>query len=130
MVEAIAQHNIQSIERLYENIKIESLGHLLGLEPSKAELMVGRMISEGRIRGSINQKTGFIAFKSKSHFCAISFSIICYNDNFLYTVQNPDELLESWTEIIESLNNQFNRMNELLLANSSLPKDKKDHTDV
>ncbi|XP_001943227.1 COP9 signalosome complex subunit 4-like [Acyrthosiphon pisum] len=108
LVEAIAQHNIQSIERLYENIKIESLGRLLGFEPCKAELMVGRMISEGRIEGSINQKNGFITFK----------------------LRNPNELLESWTEIIESLNNQFNRMNELLLANSSLQKDKKDHTDV
>jgi len=130
LVEAIAEHNIQSVERLYENIKIESLGDLLGFEPCKAELMVGRMISEGRIRGSINQQNGFITFKRKSHFCAISFSIFCYNDNFLYTVRNPDELLESWTEIIESLNNQFNRMNELLLANSSLQKDEKDHTDV
>lgn len=63
LVEAIAQHNIQSIERIYENIKIESLARLLGFEPCKAELMVGRMISEGRIEGSINQKTGFIIFK-------------------------------------------------------------------
>jgi len=85
LVEAIAQHNIQSIGRLYKNIKIESLGHLLELEPCKAELMVGRMISEGRIDGSIDQKDGFITFNCKSHFCVISFSMICYNDLLLPT---------------------------------------------
>lgn len=71
MLEAIAEHNIQSIERLYKNIKIESLGRILGFEPYKAELIAGRMISEGRIEGSIDQKEGLITFKRKSHFCTI-----------------------------------------------------------
>jgi len=71
LFESIAEHNIQSIERLYKNIKIESLGRLLGFEPYKAELIAGRMISEGRIEGSIDQKEGLITFKRKSHFDTI-----------------------------------------------------------
>lgn len=85
LVEAIAEHNIQAIKKLYKNIKIESLGCLLELEPYKAELIARRMISEGRIEGSINQRDGFISFERKSHFGAILFSIICYNDIFVHS---------------------------------------------
>lgn len=49
---------------------------------------------------------------------------------FLYTVQNTDELLESWRDRIESLNIQFNRLNELVLSNSPLQTVKNDHRDV
>ncbi|XP_022174066.1 COP9 signalosome complex subunit 4-like [Myzus persicae] len=108
LVEAIAEHNIQAIKKLYKNIKIESLGCLLELEPYKAELIARRMISEGRIEGSINQRDGFISFE----------------------LQNTDELLESWRDRIESLNIQFNRLNELVLSNSPLQTVKNDHRDV
>ncbi|XP_022174034.1 COP9 signalosome complex subunit 4-like [Myzus persicae] len=95
LVEAIAEHNIQSIRIHHKNIKIESLGHLLGFEPYKAELIAERMISEGRIEGTIDQKESLITFKNR----------------------NLDRL-HSWQKKIESLNMQLNRMNELLLANS------------
>jgi len=69
LVEAIVEHNIQSIRILYKNIKIETFGHLLGFEPNEAQLIAERMISEGRIEGSIDQTDGSITFYRKYHFC-------------------------------------------------------------
>jgi len=68
LVEAIAEHNIQSIRILHKSIKIKALGRLLGFEPYKAKLIAERMISEGRIEGIIDQTEGSITFKRKSHF--------------------------------------------------------------
>lgn len=70
LVEAIAEHNIKSIIILHKNIKIESFGRLLGFEPYEAKLIAERMISEGRIEGSIDQTDGIIKFNCKSHFCS------------------------------------------------------------
>jgi len=47
----------------------------------------------------------------------------------LYTAQKPDQL-QSWHKQIESKNTQLNRMNELLLGNSSVQKVEDDQTDV
>lgn len=80
LIEAMIDHNILSISKLYSTIKIESLGSMLNIEPRKAESKTGKMISEGLIEGSINQITGFIYFKCKFqfHICTISSSIIQY----------------------------------------------------
>lgn len=59
------EHNLISASKLYKNIKIESLGHLLGIEPIKAETIAGKMISEGHLAGSIDQIDGYVNFKSK-----------------------------------------------------------------
>ncbi|KAF0748775.1 COP9 signalosome complex subunit 4-like [Aphis craccivora] len=66
LIEAIAEHNILSIKKLYKSIRIESLGHLLKLKPEIAKIIAGRMISEGRIEGAIDHTYGFIRFKSQN----------------------------------------------------------------
>lgn len=65
MNRAIIEHNLLSASKLYKNMKIEELGRLLGIEPIKAEKIAGRMISEGRMEGSIDQIDGYVHFKSK-----------------------------------------------------------------
>lgn len=70
LTETIAEHNIKSIRILYKTIKIESFGRLMGFEPHEAKLIAERMISEGRIEGSIDQIDGIIKFNRKSHFCS------------------------------------------------------------
>ncbi|XP_060855089.1 COP9 signalosome complex subunit 4-like [Metopolophium dirhodum] len=107
LIEAIAEHNIQSIRILHQNIKIESFANLLGFHPYEAKLIAARMIFEGRIEGSIDEANGLITFNP----------------------QKPDQL-QSWHKKIESMKTQLNRMNELLLENSSVQKVEEDQTDV
>ena len=59
---AVVEHNMLACSALYNNIHCEELGTLLGIRASKAERIAARMISEGRLRGSIDQVDGFIEF--------------------------------------------------------------------
>eukprot|EP00245_Coleochaete_scutata_P009413 TRINITY_DN3090_c0_g1_i1.p1 TRINITY_DN3090_c0_g1~~TRINITY_DN3090_c0_g1_i1.p1 ORF type:complete len:401 (+),score=100.64 TRINITY_DN3090_c0_g1_i1:15-1217(+) len=61
---AIIEHNLLSASKLYTNISFEELGSLLGIDANKAERMAARMISEDRMRGSIDQVEGIIEFEN------------------------------------------------------------------
>ncbi len=63
---AISEHNLLSASKLYNNIKIDELGTLLGLPPDRAERTAARMIGEERMAGSIDQVDGFIDFQDPS----------------------------------------------------------------
>lgn len=54
---------MQACGRLYDNIRIEELGHLLGIEARRAEKMAARMITEGRLQASIDQVEGLLEFE-------------------------------------------------------------------
>lgn len=90
LIEAIAEHNVQSIRIFHKNIEIESFGNLLGFEPYEAKLLAERMISEGRIEGSIDQTNGLITFNRKSYFCYLLVLTIIYisNDSFIHSPKN------------------------------------------
>mmetsp|Transcript_11246 Transcript_11246/g.13285 ORF Transcript_11246/g.13285 Transcript_11246/m.13285 type:complete len:397 (-) Transcript_11246:32-1222(-) len=59
---AVTEHNLLSASNLYKNISINQLGSLLQIEPAKAEKIAARMISEDRMKGSIDQVEGIIFF--------------------------------------------------------------------
>ncbi|EFJ33725.1 hypothetical protein SELMODRAFT_165253 [Selaginella moellendorffii] len=59
---AMIEHNLLSASKLYTNISFEELGALLGIAPDKAEKIAARMISEDRMRGSIDQVEAVIHF--------------------------------------------------------------------
>ncbi|KAJ7294929.1 hypothetical protein O6H91_01G067900 [Diphasiastrum complanatum] len=61
---AMIEHNLLSASKLYTNISFEELGALLGIGPEKAEKIAARMISEDRMRGSIDQVEGVIHFEN------------------------------------------------------------------
>jgi COP9 signalosome complex subunit 4 len=61
---AMIEHNLLSASKLYTNISFEELGALLGIGPQKAEKIAARMISEDRMRGSIDQVEGIIHFEN------------------------------------------------------------------
>ncbi|XP_026819524.1 COP9 signalosome complex subunit 4-like [Rhopalosiphum maidis] len=108
LTEAIAENNIQAIKKIYKNIGIESLGHLLKMEPEIAKLIVGRMISEKRIEALIDHTYGFIRFKSIATM--------------------PNELEYSHMKF-EPVNIHLNRMSELIPADESKQNTKNGHTD-
>jgi len=68
---AVVEHNLVAASKLYENIKTDALGAILGLEESgeftageKAEAYAARMVEQERLKGSIDQIAGVIYFDS------------------------------------------------------------------
>ena len=62
LAKAVIEHNLLSVSRLYDNIGIDELAVLLGLEADKAEGYAARMLEQGRIPGSIDQIDRIIVF--------------------------------------------------------------------
>lgn len=62
---AVIEHNILSASNLYNNITFDELGTLLGIPGQKAEKVTARMISEGRMNGTIDQLKAIIYFKQQ-----------------------------------------------------------------
>ncbi|CAM9827731.1 unnamed protein product, partial [Chrysoparadoxa australica] len=59
---AVVEHNMVAAARVYENVRFEELGNLLETPPKKAVKVAARMISEGRLHGTINQVDGLLSF--------------------------------------------------------------------
>ncbi|KAI9787376.1 MAG: hypothetical protein M1816_007509 [Peltula sp. TS41687] len=62
LAKAVIEHNLLGASRVYEDIRFEELGGLLGLPGHKAEHYASRMIEQGRLSGSIDQIRGLISF--------------------------------------------------------------------
>lgn len=52
---AVIQHNIRSVAGMYNNITLDQLAALLGLSVSRVETLTCDMISEGRLKGHVDQ---------------------------------------------------------------------------
>ncbi|KAF3480831.1 COP9 signalosome subunit CsnD [Arthroderma uncinatum] len=70
---AVIEHNLLAASRLYENIRVEDLGLVLGLKATddvtageKAEAYAARMLEQGRLKGTIDQIDGVISFDSEA----------------------------------------------------------------
>ena len=61
---AVIEHNLLSASKLYNNINVVDLGLLLGVDAMQAEKTAARMISEERMKGTIDQVDGIIYFES------------------------------------------------------------------
>ena len=59
---AVSEHNLLSASKLYNNISVAELGELLGVGSDRAERTAAKMISEGRMVGSIDQVDGAVTF--------------------------------------------------------------------
>ena len=62
LAKAVIEHNLLSASRLYNNIGVNELGVLLGLDAEKAEEYAARMLEQGRLTGRIDQIDGVIFF--------------------------------------------------------------------
>ncbi|KAL8798002.1 MAG: hypothetical protein Q9182_007032 [Xanthomendoza sp. 2 TL-2023] len=62
LAKAVIEHNLLSVSRLYDNIGIDGLAALLGLDAEEAEGYAARMLEQGRIAGSIDQIDRVIVF--------------------------------------------------------------------
>lgn len=64
---AVTEHNVQAASRVFRNITSVHLARLLGVGRAEAEKAVARMAQEGRIQGSVCQRTGVITFETRTH---------------------------------------------------------------
>ncbi|KAJ3120247.1 COP9 signalosome complex subunit 4 [Nowakowskiella sp. JEL0407] len=60
---AVIEHNLLSASRLYNNIRFDELGALLGIGEEQAEGVAVRMVGEGRLVASIDQIERLIYFR-------------------------------------------------------------------
>lgn len=52
---AVTEHNLLAASKLYNNITFNELGSLLQITPASAEKIASQMITEGRMKGYIDQ---------------------------------------------------------------------------
>ncbi|KAL9098872.1 MAG: hypothetical protein Q9187_009583 [Circinaria calcarea] len=65
LAKAVTEHNLLGASRLYNNIGIDELGSLLGLDADKAEGYAARMLEQGRLAGRIDQINNVIFFEGR-----------------------------------------------------------------
>lgn len=63
LAKAVVEHNLLGASRLYDNIRFEALGTLLGLDADRAEQTTARMIEQGRLVGRMDQLDGIVWFE-------------------------------------------------------------------
>lgn len=59
---AVIEHNMLAAGRIYDNITFTELGSILRLDAGRAEKVAARMISEDRLKASIDQTEGLLLF--------------------------------------------------------------------
>ena len=62
---AVLEHNLLGASKLYNNIGIDQLGVLLGVDADKAESYAAQMIEQGRLAGYIDQIDRLIFFEGE-----------------------------------------------------------------
>ncbi|CAN0166423.1 unnamed protein product [Discosporangium mesarthrocarpum] len=60
---AVIEHNMVASSCTYENVRFTELGNLLQIPKEKAEKVAARMITEGRLRGTIDQIEGVLQYQ-------------------------------------------------------------------
>lgn len=79
------EHNLLAASRVYNSISLEELGKLLETDAESAERVAATMIFEERMKGSIDQQSGFLEFENADDEVLSAFdariSSICFNVN-------------------------------------------------
>ncbi|KAF2634678.1 COP9 signalosome-like protein complex subunit 4 [Massarina eburnea CBS 473.64] len=64
--QAVLQHNLVGVSKLYNNIGFDQLGELLGIDAEKAEDYAAKMLEQGRLGGYIDQIDRLIFFEGQA----------------------------------------------------------------
>lgn len=76
--DAVVQHNLRSVSKMYNNITFSELSALLGLTLDQAEKLASGMITESRLKGHIDQVDNVIHFDDdKDQLTAWDERIMC-----------------------------------------------------
>eukprot|EP00762_Andalucia_godoyi_P000437 ANDGO_03238.mRNA.1 COP9 signalosome complex subunit 4 len=61
---AVLEHNIDAVARCYNNIRMDALAKLLGMDRDRTERTVLKMVAEDRLNAVLDQKDNVIVFQS------------------------------------------------------------------
>lgn len=84
---AIIEHNMVAVSKIYNNITFEELGALLEITPLQAEKIVATMVSEGRLKASLDELASVVEFENESE------SLVSWDANIAKFCQDLDRLL-------------------------------------
>eukprot|EP00347_Sterkiella_histriomuscorum_P012593 403367974 len=94
---ALIEHNIEVISKIYKNISFEELGRFLEISPQQAEGIIAQMVSENRIKATLDQKARIIEFEGDNE------AITTYNTQILNVCQNVNQLIADILKVHPSL---------------------------
>jgi COP9 signalosome complex subunit 4 len=105
------EHNLLAASKIYQNIRFDQLGALLGIHANEAEQLAGSMIEQGRMKATIDQVEGLLEFQvsdvtSFSHVRARARLLAWAGPSLILSVccslcslcQSGGEELASWDE--------------------------------
>jgi COP9 signalosome complex subunit 4 len=72
---AVNEHNVLAASKIYTSINLDELALLISLTSQQTEQVVCRMIAEGRLKASIDQRSNMLDFAQSSFFLLILFWI-------------------------------------------------------
>lgn len=79
------EHNLLAASRVYTSISLAELGKLLETDAESAERVAATMIFEERMKGSLDQQSGFLEFENADDEVLAAFdariSSLCFNVN-------------------------------------------------
>ena len=102
--QAVLEHNMVAISKIYNNISLSELGLLLEIDATKAEKIVALMIMENRLKGSIDQMLEMVNFVNGKCLIVNSFRKPMNEVYSTYNLPNvDDDVLQKWDERITSL---------------------------
>ncbi|CAG8036150.1 unnamed protein product [Penicillium olsonii] len=108
---AVIEHNLVAASKLYQNIRVDDLGAILGLQSSgnlsageKAEAYAARMVEQGRLKGEIDQIDGIITFSADA---AGSFSHSSNGSKLRQWDAGVQALAEHVERVAESISDQL-----------------------
>lgn len=93
MAQAETENRILEISKVYKNIKLEELAHLIGTSKKDAESLASKMIMDGRMEGQINQISEMIHFES--------------GDNLLAFDKQIEILLQATNNVVEAIHTKY-----------------------
>ena len=92
----VLEHNMVAVSHLYTSIYLEKLGELLGvIDGEKAEKVAAKMITDGSLRGSIDEMEGLLYFQPAA---------------------KDESSLLRWDETITSFCGQLNKVTDAVRA--------------
>jgi hypothetical protein len=99
---AVMEHNLISTARVYSNISLTELGAVLALDADRAEKVAAAMITEGRLRGIIDQTGERMSVADLTLVTNPNFSTHPTIEGYLL-FEEGGSTLASWDQAIEEV---------------------------
>jgi COP9 signalosome complex subunit 4 len=107
---AVIEHNVVAASRVYDNISFTGLGELLEIGAANAERIASKMISEGRLQGSIDQIDGILTFSAESSLKKGQISGAQGDAGKLFTMTVSEDFDTQISQFCDNVNNLVDKI--------------------